>query len=132
MIQSDLGHKYAYTTLNSYINPERREFNLYEEKMKRTSGINALKNRITNENKINKKSNFKDIKDQDNSFNIDEEGEDFIDDDIETHDNFFYSTGHFYDDKDIIEYKRQQQIIEKNIENELNYLFKHINIFKPR
>jgi len=132
MIQSDLGHKYSYTTLNSYINPERRELNLYEEKMKKISGINALKNRISDENKISKKSNIKIIKDEDNSFNIDEEGEDYIDDDIETHDNFFYFTGHFYDDKDIIEYKRQQQqIIEKNNEYEIKYAVKDINLFNP-
>jgi len=43
MIQSDLGHKYAYITLNSDINPERKELNLYEEKNEKNKWYKYIK-----------------------------------------------------------------------------------------
>ena len=39
-----MGHKYIYTNINSYINPERRGLNFNEEENNfKASGIEALK-----------------------------------------------------------------------------------------
>lgn len=116
-IQSDLGHKFSYTTLNSYINPERRNLNMNEEERNKINGMEALKIRINKGKIINYKSYNNSDDEEENSLNIDEEGDDYIDDDIEQNDNFFYFTGHFYDDVDIIDYKNKKKKIENNQEN---------------
>ena len=104
-IQSDLGHKFSYTTLNSYVNPERRNLNLNEEERNEIKGIEALKLRINKGKIINNKSYDNPDDGEEYSLNLEEEGDDYIDDDIEANDNFFYFTGHFYDDIDIIDFK---------------------------
>lgn len=125
-IQSNLGHQMAYTTLNSYIQPERRNLNLNEEERNNIKGIKALKNRIFERNLINDKSNEDTGKYcEEQSIDFDEEGEDYIDDDLEQNDNIFYFTGHFYDDVDIIEYINSR----KNSENILENNPKNISIF---
>ena len=112
-IQSDLGHKFSYTTLNLYVNPERRKLNLNEEERNEIKGIEALKLRINKGKIINNKSYDNPDDGEEYSLNLEEEGDDYIDDDIEANDNFFYFTGHFYDDIDIIDFKNRM----KNIEN---------------
>ena len=106
-IQSDLGHKLSYTTLNSYVHPERRNLNLNEEQRKEIKGIEALKMRINEGKIINNKPYNNAADEEENSLNLEEEGEDYIDDDIDQSENIFYFTGHFYDDIDIIDYKNK-------------------------
>ena len=108
-IKNELGHKYLNTTINSYINPERRGLNLIsKEKDLSNCGINALKKRIEKNDysKFESKINI-DIEDDSSSF--DEEGEDFIDDDFISNEEFFFFTGHFYDDKDICEFRKKDK-----------------------
>lgn len=108
-IKNELGHKYLHTTINSYINPEKRGLNLISEENNMSNiGINALKNRI-------KKSNYSkcdstiNIDIEDDSLSSDEEGEDFIDDDFILNEEIFFFTGHFYDDKDICEFRKKEK-----------------------
>lgn len=43
-VKKELGHKYAFTTINSYIKPEKRGLNLLEEKIKHNKkGIQIIK-----------------------------------------------------------------------------------------
>ena len=117
-IQKNLGHRYTSTTLNSYINPERRNLKLFEEKnTKKNDGIETLKRRI---NKDNFESKILGLEESegDDSLDFNDEGDDYIDDDFELNNKIFYLTGHFYDDFDVIEFKNKQKLLKKNITSE--------------
>ena len=119
-IQSDLRHKLAYTTFFSYVHPERRNLNLNEEQRKDIKGIEALKMRINEGKIINNKPYNNAADEEENSLNLEEEeeGEDYIEDDIEQNGNIFYFTGHFYDDIDITDYKnktKKQWILSRKL-----------------
>ena len=125
-IKEKMGHKFISTTINSYINPERRGLNFLEEEKKfNNSGINALKKRIAF-NEKNIEESYSDLNQSDDSFNLDDEGEDYFDDDFGIDNNIFYWTGHFYDDADFLEYKNKKII---NINN--NNITEDISIETP-
>lgn len=108
-IKNDLCHKYSSITINSYINPEKRDLKLFEEKsIKKLEGINVIKSRIQNKNKLQSKIlKFSDNKKED-SFELNEEGDDYYDDDFEVNEKIFYFTRHFYDGFDIIAFKNKK------------------------
>ena len=117
-IKKDLGHKYLHTTINSYINPEKRGLNLMDEENNgKKFGISALKERISKENYEKENSNlYNDISEHFNE--IEEEGDDFVDDDFDLDDEYFYFTGHFYDDKDFLDYQIKTKMSNKHFDNE--------------
>jgi integrase len=121
-IKEKLGHKFISTTINNYINPERRGLHfLEEEQSSKKLGINALKKRIL---EIYKNKDISDnyLSESEDSLNLEDEGEDYFDDDFDIDNKIFYWTGHFYDDIDFIEYKIKENN-DKNkiiINNELN------------
>jgi integrase len=113
-IKTELGHKFINTTINSYINPERRALNLLEEKhSKNKIGIESLKRRINDKESV-ENNNFNKITEEGDFYNSEEEGSDFIDDDFETKEPIFCFSGHFYEDRDFIEYKNKIKDYEKN------------------
>ena len=77
-----MGHKYISTNINSYINPERKGLNFNEEENNfKASGIEALK-KIESDNKKIKES-YSELDEREDSFNLEDEGEDYIDDDFD-------------------------------------------------
>ena len=127
-IQAELGHKFAHTTINSYIKPERRELYLYEESNEKADyGIKALQKRIKKDHQSSK-NNIKIVEFNDkDSLNLDEEGENYIDDDLNMNDSIFYFTGNFYEDCDIINYKNKIKMIEEKINTKNNKITKESN-----
>ena len=79
-----------------------------KEKDLSNCGTGVLKKRIERNDysKFESKINI-DIEDDSSSF--DEEGEDFIDDDFISNEEFFFFTGHFYDYKDICEFRKKDK-----------------------
>ena len=65
------------------------------------SGINALKKRIAF-NEKNIEEFYSDLNKSDDSFNLNDEGEDYFDDDFGMNNNIFYWTGHYYDYADFL------------------------------
>ena len=115
-VKKELGHKFINTTINSYINPERRALNLLEEKQsKNQKGIGTLKRRISSKESVGN-NNFDKVTEEEDLYNSEEdEGSDFIDDDFETREPIFCFSGHFYEDRDYMEYKNKLEDYQKNI-----------------
>ena len=84
-IKTELGHKFINTTINSYINPERRALNLLEEKHKQNQiGIKSLKRRINDDSQSVENNEFDKITEKNDLSISEDEGDDCIDDDFET------------------------------------------------
>lgn len=134
-VRNELGHKFTSTSINSYINPERRELNILEENNtgifdsinflnKRNEnkkfGIAVLKDKINQKMNNEKKIDFN--IDDEESLDFNKEGEDFIDDDFQTNGSIFFLGGHFYEDVDYLAYKSQNIFNNENSDNNINIL----------
>ena len=127
--KSELNHKNQSTTYNSYIKPEIRNLNFKEEK------YSLLLNKGNVLEKNEKKSLYNQQKEEKNeekntdnilddfSYDINEVGENIIDDDFIMSEKIFYFEGHFYEDVDFKEYQilsNKNKIQNINSEIELN------------
>ena len=109
--QKELNHKNKATTFYSYVKPDVRNLFMKEEKdsllLNKGNVIEKKKEDIFNEkkkkNQINEQIELEEKLDV-FSYDLQEEGENIIDDDFMMKEKIFYFEGHFYDDVDFKEH----------------------------